>query len=303
MNPAPNQYSRQTGQRFKETPKKTKKSGTHIISIVAMVVGVALLIVAAYLFGKEYFGSQAAERDIQDARSAVSVATPAAPASPQAPVDINAQIPVVDWDKLYKINKDICGWLQIPGTNINYPVIQGATNDDYILTTISGVQAVEGSIFLDSSSSRNIDDRHSIIYGHNIQNGSMFHAIASYVDKGFFDQHRTIYYITPEKNYVLKAIATYLTDATDYNVRVFDFASDDQFKTWLDGRLNQCVVKANDFDSKDVKHLFEFSTCSYSRKDGRTILMAMEDPQANNQADPNQKPVNNSEGQMVKQNK
>lgn len=301
INSASQQYSRQAGQRFKSVSEKPKKSGVKMLSIIAMVLGVILLIIAGYLFAKEYIGRQASQKDIAQARSAVAVATPAAPADPQNSSDANAQIPVVDWAKLHKINKDICGWLQIPGTNINYPVVQGATNDDYLKTTISGVSAVEGSIFLDSDSSRNLDDRHSIIYGHNIQNGSMFHTIASYVDKGFFDQHRTIYYITPEKNYVLKAIATYLTDGEDSNVRIFDFSSDAAFTTWLDGRIKKSVVKSNDFDVKDVKHLFEFATCSYSRNDGRTILMAMEDPQANNKSDPNQKPINSSEGQMVKQ--
>ncbi len=299
--PVTNSANGGAGRHFSPAPKNTKKSSTKIFSLIAIIVGVILLIAAAVMFGREWFGSKTAADDLQKAQSALVSSDGAQPPAANEEVPTNAQIPVVDWDKLHAINKDICAWLQIPGTNINYPVVQGATNDDYILTTLSGVSAVEGSIFLDSDSSRNIDDRHSIVYGHNIQNGSMFHAIASYVNKGFFDEHRTVYYITPEKNYVLKAIATYLTDGNDTNVRVFDFASDAEFQSWLKGRLDASVVKADDFKVEEVNHLFEFSTCSYSRKDGRTILLAIEDKTANNQSDPNAKPVNSSEGQMVKQ--
>lgn len=287
--------------------QKPQNNVAKIISIVALVLGVILLIVAGIFFFNDWQSSKRAEDATNEAREAVVTpsVTPTETTNesqaPEAAQTGNAGIPVVDWEKLHAINKDIVGWLQIPGTNVNYPVVQGASNNDYLRTTIRGDKAVEGSIFMDYESSRSLDDLHTILYGHNIKNGSMFHAIASYSDKDFFNQHRTAYYITPEKNVVLKALATYVTDGADMSVRKFDFANEQEFTDYVKDRISKSAVVADDFDVANVKHLFELSTCSYMREDGRTILLLAPDPKANTEANKNGIPVNNQEGQMVPQ--
>lgn len=286
---------------------KPQNNVAKIISIAALVLGVILLIVAGVFFFNDWQSSKRAQDATNEAREAI--VTPStnetsneASNSAELAQSGNAGIPVVDWDKLHAINKDIIGWLQIPGTNVNYPVVQGAGNDDYLRTTIRGDKAVEGSIFMDYQSSRTLDDLHTILYGHNIKNGSMFHAIASYSDKEFFNQHRTAYFITPEKNVVLKAIATYVTDGADMTVRKFDFANEQEFTDYVKDRVSRSAVVADDIDVSKVKHLYEFSTCSYMREDGRTILLLAPDPNANTEANKNGIPVNNQEGQLVPQN-
>lgn len=278
--------------------KGGKKS---IVPIVAIVLGVILLIVAGILFGKDFLDRKNGDDANTLAQNAVVVPTQQETPVAEAPKDPNASIPVVDWEKLREINPDIIGWLQIPGTVINYPVVQGATNDDYIKTTIKGESSPAGSIFLDSDSSRNIDDQHSIFYGHNMKNKSMFHYIASFIDKKFFDEHRTIYYVTPDRAYVLKTLGTYVTDGSDASVRVFSWpdSNNQTFAQYIQKRMENSVVKADDIKVDEINHLFEFATCSYSRNDGRTILMAVEDTSANNVVPTSGTPVNESEGQMV----
>ncbi|MDO5044315.1 MAG: class B sortase [Coriobacteriia bacterium] len=289
-----------------------KNNKAKIFSIVAIVAAVILLVVAGVLFFNDWQSSQRAEQATEDAREALitpEAETPTAEApqeeAPEEPktdtVDANAGIPVVDWGKLQAINPDIVGWLQVPGTNINYPVVQGADNDQYIRTTIRGDRAVEGSIFMDYASSRGIDDHHTILYGHNIKNGSMFHALASFSDKDFFNQHRTAYYVTPDKNYVLNAVAAYVTDGSDLTVRVFDFNSDKDFQKYMQDRLDRSVVVADDADATKMNKLFELATCSYQRQDGRTMVLYEFDSEANTNANENGIPVNDNEGQLVPQ--
>lgn len=109
------------------------------------------------------------------------------------------QYMVVDWQALAKKNKDVIGWIDIPDTNINYPVLQGETNDTYIRSTIENKYSIAGSIFVDSNNQNPFTDFNTVLYGHNMKNDSMFSDLNEYLDETFVDGHPYIYIYLPDE--------------------------------------------------------------------------------------------------------
>ena len=102
----------------------------------------------------------------------------------------------IDFDGLRAINKDIVAWIQIPGIGVDYPVVQGEDNEYYLHYTFDGKENIAGSIFLDYRNRADFTDRKVILYGHNMQDGSMFSHLAKYQDKDFREeQGRVILYL------------------------------------------------------------------------------------------------------------
>ena len=94
--------------------------------------------------------------------------------------------PVVDFAALESINSDCVAWIRIDGTEIDYPVVQGHDNSFYLKHLFGGKWNGAGCIFLDSRVNPDLSDRHSVLYGHHMKNGTMFSDIAKYKDQTFY---------------------------------------------------------------------------------------------------------------------
>jgi len=90
---------------------------------------------------------------------------------------LNREFISVDWDGLLARNQDVVGWIYIPGTNVNYPILEGQTNDEYLNLDLDRNWTVAGSIFLEENNSSTFSDNNTIIYGHNMLNGVKFSEI------------------------------------------------------------------------------------------------------------------------------
>ena len=109
--------------------------------------------------------------------------------------------PVVDFAALESINSDCVAWIRIDGTAIDYPVVQGYDNSFYLKHLFDGEWNGAGCIFLDSRVEPDLSDRHSVLYGHHMKNGTMFSDIAKYKDQTYYENHATGMILTPSKNY------------------------------------------------------------------------------------------------------
>lgn len=92
--------------------------------------------------------------------------------------------------ELQAINPDVFGWLNVYGTNIDYPLLQGEDNSKYVNTNVDGEYSLIGALFLDYRNKPDFSDFNSIIYGHHMAEDKMFGDIADFADRGFFDSHR-----------------------------------------------------------------------------------------------------------------
>ena len=103
------------------------------------------------------------------------------------------ELPIsIDFDSLLSRNKDVIGWLYCPDTVINYPVVQGENNDQYLRKDLDGKYLVSGTLFADYRNGALGEDANYIIYGHNMKNGTMFSLLAKYKQQSYYDKHPVI---------------------------------------------------------------------------------------------------------------
>lgn len=184
----------------------------------------------------------------------------------------------VDWDWLRSINPDIIGWVYIPGTVVNYPVVQGQDNDEYLNKNFDGATGFAsgcGTIFLDYRDDKKLSDDNEIIYGHHRNDGTMFAVLSDFADQGTFDEHRTIYFLTPKKNYRLKTFSLIRTVGTDRLV-IPNFASAADRTEYVSDKIDRSLVTPKEGFPKasSVTHIFTFATCDYNEENGRAVLFS-----------------------------
>lgn len=177
----------------------------------------------------------------------------------------------VDFDALLRTNSDTIGWLIIPGTTISYPVVHSHNNEDYITRTFTGKGNAVGTVFMDYEDAHDLSSRHILLYGHNMQDGSVFAPLVNYKKQDWFDQHRTILFITPEKVYRLQVFSAYYAQASS-NQRTIEFADDSAFTTFVQKMLDRC--KFSNGTASEIDQVFTLITCSYESSDARTFVHA-----------------------------
>ncbi len=176
---------------------------------------------------------------------------------------------MVDFQALQKINPDIIAWLSLPGTAISYPVIQGKDNEEYLRTLVTGEPNDAGSIFLESKNSRDFSDTHSIIYGHNMQDGSMFAGLLQYKQQQFYNSHPVALLLTPEKNYEIEIFAGRTAEVTE-DAWKLDL-TEENFDEWLTNATVSSCFTGRSLPCADDR-IVTLSTCSNAAGDARFVL-------------------------------
>lgn len=117
-------------------------------------------------------------------------------------LDSNQKVPIdVDWESLLAVNPDIVGWIFAEGVDISYPVLQGSDNEYYLKHTLEGDYNFAGSIFMDYQNEPDLSDCNTIIYGHNMKNGSMFGSLKKYSNEDAYAVDPYFWILTPDANY------------------------------------------------------------------------------------------------------
>ena len=106
----------------------------------------------------------------------------------------------IDFTKLQGINPHIYAWIEVEGTKVDYPIVQHPTDNTYYLThTIEGAKTTAASIYTEYYNSTDFEDHHTVIYGHNMKNGTMFRTLHNFEDYDFFEEHRDITIYMPDQ--------------------------------------------------------------------------------------------------------
>ncbi|MCH5185957.1 MAG: class B sortase [Oscillospiraceae bacterium] len=179
----------------------------------------------------------------------------------------------VDFEKLRDINADTAAWVRIDGLAIDYPIVHGEDNEYYLTHLFNKEQNGAGCIFLDYRNAADFSDRNSVIYGHNMKNGSMFSELGAYKSQSFRDEHRSFGLFTPQGNYVIEIFAGYTTDSQD---RAWDteFDDDADFEEWIDERIQKSVFHSDSAPSPYDK-ILTLSTCSYEFDNAKFVLFGI----------------------------
>lgn len=174
--------------------------------------------------------------------------------------------------ELMALNPDVCAWLEIEGTGIDYPVVQGADNVTYLNTDVRGEFSLSGSIFLDSRNARDFTDPYSLLYGHHMEGEAMFGALDSFVEGAFFDEHRSGMLYLPDCAYEIEIFACVKTHA--YDAVLFSPQSIQEGD--IEELLAQVQGEAANFRDIEVSRgdrLIALSTCSDASTNGRIVVL------------------------------
>ena len=243
------------------------KRAARVISVLLFILGVGLIVAAAGMWLNNRM--QYAEQD----RINEELAT-------YADVSTNGSTPPqVDWAGLKAVNDEVVGWVQIPGTAVNFPVYQASDNEKYLHTSAEGEYSLGGQVFMDyENTAPGMVDAQTIVYGPHLRNGAMFKPISDMENQEMFDSVSTVWYVTESATYELEPLLLYRTDADDASVRQFGFASQEELTSYLQGLLGKAVTSRADAAERipAVTQVLSLCTCNYDEGDsGRTILVCV----------------------------
>lgn len=182
--------------------------------------------------------------------------------------------------ELQKENKDIVAWLEIEGTNISYPIVQGEDNEFYMNHDYLKQKSERGSLFLDKDYSFKHHYDNLLIYGHNNQDGSMFATLMKYKKEDYYKEHQKIRFTTDSEDAEYEIIAAFYSRVYyTHETNVFryyyflDAENEQQFNEYV-----QSAKKASVYDTGKTaqygEQLLTLSTCSYHTEDGRFVVVA-----------------------------
>lgn len=202
----------------------------------------------------------------QAAPEATAAASPASPPTPAPYVSDRVA-------KLKKENKDAVAWLDVPGTGVQYPVAQGADNKYYETHTFKKKRRAGGSIFLDAWNLPDGSDFNTVIYGHNMKDGSMFAELREYRHDAFLREHKYIdvEYFNSQAQY--KIFAAYVCDE-EVDFRGQHCVTEAEKKTFLRGIESRTEIRTN-AEAKASDRLLTLVTCTGGERDRYWIVHAV----------------------------
>ena len=189
----------------------------------------------------------------------------------------NAVIPV-KFEELQAVNPDVYAWITVPGTEIDYPILQHASdNSYYLMHNIDGSYGYPGCIYTENLNSKDFTDNNTVIYGHNMKNGSMFAQLHKFEDPDFFHENREVLIYLPDEILHYTIFAAHIYDDR-HLLYSFDFSDPDVYEKYLQSVFDTRDMSANiDKEmtvTKDDK-IITLVTCIGSQPNNRLLVQAV----------------------------
>lgn len=235
-----------------------------IVYTIITILLIGLVLISSYLIFKEKKQNEKQENTFEDL---IEIVEENIENQEERKIDIN---------KLYEENKDIVGWLKIDNTTINYPIMQNINDPNYYLhRDFYKNYSSYGTPYMAKQCNLNSDN--IVIYGHHMKNNKMFGELEKYKSKDFYNNHKIITFTTLEKEYSYEIFAVFKT--TVYTKNTFRYYENINFenKKMYNDFINICKDKSlyqTDIKIKDKEKLITLSTCEYSNKNSRLVIVA-----------------------------
>ena len=240
-----------------ETAADIARAGNRFLNFISGALTVCLVLVGGYMIWYTYMVYQSAF--LND--------------------DLLKYKPTLDGDSnpslydLMAINPDVVGWITIDGTNIDYPIVQGRDNQEYLTLNVFREYTLSGSVFLDSGNNPEFTDPYNIIYGHHMDNGAMFGQVLDFLNKDFFDKYPTGILFLPEKTYAISFFES--MEANAYDSRILSVGKQQSDMTSFLTYTRNNSVQYRDLNpalsGSDI--IISLVTCENANTDGRAVLM------------------------------
>lgn len=248
--------------------RRRKKGG--IISTVILIVALCVFAFSAFQLYKIFNGYHKGESEYEDL---VNLAVTEEQNGQEDEKDIpDGSRFSVDFDALRQINSDVVGWIRFdePAV-INYPVVQGSDNSEYLSRTFKGYDNTVGTIFVNAYNHADFNDRNTIIYGHYMYNGTMFNELEQYHEKSFWEKYPYFYIYTPDGNvntYQIYSVGVVKDTSEGYT---YQFADDEAFASFLEATKASSLYDTGVEVGNDSQ-IVTLSTCTRESNDNRTIV-------------------------------
>lgn len=267
------------------------KKNNRILWLALTMIAAVVLIVCAGLIARQIYEGQRQQevdnritllaRPSQEA-TAAPTATPAPTPAPSAEVvptptpDLPPVPQVIDFDALHAENEEIFSWIQVDGTKIDYPVLCRPDDDTYYHThNVEHEKVTAGSIYIQASvNSMDWSDFHTVVYGHNMRNGSMFAGLHDFEDGDFFDEHDSVVIYTPTRRLTYRIFAAYKRDDAHLMKR-FDYSNEQGRQAFLDDIFSHTGHFRSDVEVTTDSRILTLSTCVGGEDDKRYVVQAV----------------------------
>ena len=181
--------------------------------------------------------------------------------------------PGIDWEKLKKINPDIVGWIKVPGTRIDYPVLQGKDDMEYLNKDPLGEFALSGSIFLSSQNQEDFSDSYNLTFGHHMENGAMYGDLSKMLDQSYLKEHQKGILYLPDKMIAIRLYAALECDA--YESNVYHIASIQQHRNSFQNFVHENAKVYLESNVKSTDKIIALSTCMSATTNGRIVVFGV----------------------------
>lgn len=244
-----------------------------IIALICLGLGLTCGAIGIY----KYIEEKNAGKEYEKLQQEIVKEEPKPVEEPEPEPVSKVEIPI-DFAALQQQNPDVYAWIQVPGTEVDYPILQSSNDNTYYLNhTIDGEEKKEGAIFTENYNTKTFEDPNTVIYGHDMKNGSMFQSIHKYMDRSFFDNNRDIVIYMPDQILHYKIFAAYLTD-NKHLLMNYNFWSKDEYQQYLNSIFSMRDMNAFLDTSTEVTtedKIITLSTCYAGISTQRYLVQAV----------------------------
>ena len=244
-------------------PEQKKKKKSDVLLTIALIVAIAVFCYAAfnlYHIYTEYKKGTDEYNQIEEMAVTERDADSAEVAGPSAQIKPPIE---VDFDKLKSVNEDVVGWIYVDALpDISYPIVKGKDNQTYLHQTYEKNYNFAGTIFVDYENSGDFSDCNTLVYGHNMKNGSMFGHLKKFrEDDKLYKQDKYFWILTPERNYRYEIISAYTTGVNSDTYTLFK-GPGEEFEKYLETIKGYSEIQTDDTDLTIKDKIVTLSTCT-----------------------------------------
>ena len=244
-------------------PEQKKKKKSDVLLTIALIAAIVVFCYAAfnlYHIYTEYKKGTDEYNQIEEMAVTERDADSGEAAGPNAQLKPPIE---VDFDKLKSVNEDVVGWIYVDALpDISYPIVKGKDNQTYLHQTYEKNYNFAGTIFVDYENSGDFSDCNTLVYGHNMKNGSMFGHLKKFrEDDKLYKQDKYFWILTPERNYRYEIISAYTTGVNSDTYTLFK-GPGEEFEKYLETIKGYSEIQTDDTDLTIKDKIVTLSTCT-----------------------------------------
>lgn len=284
--PKPHEQKKHSGKKSSSRKRRRQKQRRRQMLIERIIFVIALILfltaaVSLIRIALEYKKGTDTYDDIFQAVVMEEVKDPEGEAQTEenqegTPEEETVALPYVDLSSLRSINEDSAAWIYFPDTQINYPVVHGDDNAYYLKHMIDGSSNNAGTLFIEKSNRKDFADENTIIYGHNMKNGSMFGSLKKYGKSEYYKEHPSFYIYTEEGVFQYDIFSVRVVNEMS-EAYTITFASDAEYNTYIDKAFRTSMYDTGVTVTSSDK-IVTLSTCTSADTD-RLIIQAVKGEQ------------------------